>query len=96
MTGVIAFKALSNNAACGVIFSLVAAFLLFVLALPKTFTEMALLAYIDFVSVIAAIVVTLVACGIEAARQPGGFGATEWHWFLPEERRPTWSQTMVA
>ena len=96
LTGVIAFNALSSNATCSVTFSLVAAFLLFVLALPRTFTEMALLAYIDFASILAAIVVTLVTCGIEASKQPGGLQATEWYWFLPKERRSDWPQVIVA
>ncbi|CAD6893400.1 unnamed protein product [Tilletia controversa] len=78
LTGTIAFLTISNNAICSLAFGVIAAIILFVLALPPTFHDVAWLGFVDFVSIIVAILVTMVATGIQAAQQPGGFSAVEW------------------
>jgi hypothetical protein len=43
--------------------------LLFVCALPPSFSEMAVLGYVDFLSIMTAVFVTLVATGIQARKK---------------------------
>ncbi|KAK2627094.1 hypothetical protein QTJ16_003060 [Diplocarpon rosae] len=64
LTGAIAFSNLSNNATCSVVFAIASAILLLLLALPPSFADVAILGYIDFVSIMAAIGVTVIATGV--------------------------------
>ncbi|KAK4671445.1 hypothetical protein QC764_600290 [Podospora pseudoanserina] len=69
LTGAIMFGNLTNNGACTVVFAVVSGILLFLLAIPPTFSEMAILGYVDFVSIIGAIgLVCLPQGGLDAAR----------------------------
>ncbi|KAI1418911.1 transmembrane amino acid transporter protein-domain-containing protein [Xylaria sp. FL1777] len=65
LTGSIAFLNLSNNGACSIIFGIVSAIILLLLALPPSFAEVAILGYIDFVSIILAIGITIIATGVQ-------------------------------
>lgn len=56
----------------------VSAIILLLVALPPTFAEFAILGYIDFVSIILAIGITIIATGIEATNAPGGLSAVDW------------------
>ncbi|USW48331.1 Putative amino acid transporter, transmembrane domain-containing protein [Septoria linicola] len=79
LTGTIAFIRIINEPGiCALVFSVVSAIILFVVALPPTFHDVAILGYIDFVSIIAAILITIVATGVNAHQQPGGLGAVDW------------------
>lgn len=60
------------------IFAGVSAIILFLVALPPTFAEFAILGYIDFVSIICAIGITIIATGIEAHHAPGGLSGVDW------------------
>ncbi|KAI5463728.1 amino-acid permease [Mariannaea sp. PMI_226] len=80
LTGTIAFKDLTNNGACGLVFGIVSAIILFAVSVPPSFTEMAILGYIDFVSIIAAIGVTIIATGVQARDSPGGMSSVDWSW----------------
>ncbi|KAF8850423.1 amino acid transporter-like protein [Acephala macrosclerotiorum] len=64
LTGSIALLNISNNAICSLAFGVVSAVVLLILALPPSFAEVAILGYIDFVSVMLAIGITIVATGI--------------------------------
>ncbi|EFQ34099.1 transmembrane amino acid transporter [Colletotrichum graminicola M1.001] len=64
LTGAIAFGNISDNGACSIVFSVVSAIILLILAIPPSFAEVAILGYIDFVSVILAIGITIIATGI--------------------------------
>lgn len=70
---------------CALIWGVISAIILFLVALPPTFSEFAILGYIDFVSIIAAILVTIVATGIEAANAPGGLSAVPWSAWPPAD-----------
>lgn len=59
--------------------------LLLVLAIPPSFTEFAILGYIDFVSIIVAIGLTIIATGIEASHAPGGLAAVDWSMWPPQD-----------
>ncbi|KAK0552769.1 hypothetical protein OC845_001555 [Tilletia horrida] len=78
LTGTIAFLNISANAICAVAFGVIAAIVLFILALPPTFHDVAWLGFVDFGSIIVAIITTMIATGIQAHDKPGGFGAVEW------------------
>ncbi|KAI3323668.1 transmembrane amino acid transporter protein-domain-containing protein [Xylariaceae sp. AK1471] len=65
LTGTIAFLNLSNNGACSIVFGVVSAIILLILALPPSFAEVAILGYIDFASIILAIGITIIATGVE-------------------------------
>ncbi len=68
LTGTIAFLNITNNGACSLVFGVVSAIILLLLAIPPSFAEVAILGYIDFVSIIAAILITMIATGV--ARTP--------------------------
>lgn len=96
LTGKVAFQTLSDNALCATGFAGIAAIILFILALPKTFSEMAILGYIDFISIVAAILITIIASGIDASKRPGGLSAVEWHAFPPPDNRPTFAEAFLS
>lgn len=84
LTGTIAWiRIIDNPGLCAVIFAVVSAIILFALALPPTFAEFAILGYIDFVSIITAILITMIATGIEASNAPGGLSAVDWSVWTP-------------
>lgn len=85
LTGTIAFiNIVDNYAMCAIIWGVISAIILFVIALPPTFAEFAILGYIDFVSIIAAILITIVATGVQASNAPGGLSAVPWSVWPPE------------
>ncbi|KAB8349557.1 hypothetical protein FH972_023581 [Carpinus fangiana] len=85
LTGTIAWiRIVEKPGVCGLVWGIISAILLFALAIPPTFTEFAILGYIDFVSIIVAILITIVATGVEAGNQPGGLAAVEWSAWPPE------------
>lgn len=85
LTGTIAFIRIVNEPTiCALVWSIISAIILFVVALPPTFHDVAILGYIDFVSIIAAILITIIATGVEAHQAPGGLSAVDWQ-LWPEE-----------
>ncbi|KAF4974814.1 hypothetical protein FZEAL_8338 [Fusarium zealandicum] len=94
LTGTIAFEVLTDEGTCGLVFGVVSAILLFALAIMPSFTEAAILGYVDLVSVMTAIGITIIATGIEATNSPGGVAAGTWSaWPDPEA---TFKDGMVA
>lgn len=85
LTGTIAWiKIIDQPQVCALVWSIISAIILFVLALPPTFSEFAILGYIDFVSIVAAILITIVATGVNAHTAPGGLAAVDWSLWAPE------------
>ncbi|KAM0131354.1 hypothetical protein ACHAPC_009935 [Botrytis cinerea] len=78
LTGTIAFLNLSNNGACSVVFGVVSAIILLVLAIPPSFADVAILGYIDFVSIMAAIGITIVATAVVSGSSTGGLAQVDW------------------
>ncbi|KAJ5755801.1 hypothetical protein N7533_005344 [Penicillium manginii] len=78
LTGTIAFRNITSSEICSVIFGVVSAIILLLLAVPPSFTEMAILGYIDFASIILAIGITIIATGIESSHEVGGLAAVDW------------------
>ena len=86
LTGTIAWISIVDKPTlCALIWGVVSAIMLYCLALPPTFHEFAVLGYIDFVSIITAIFVTMVATGVEAAKAPGGLSAVPWSAWPPPD-----------
>lgn len=65
LTGTIAFQVITESKICGVIFGVVSAIILLALAVPPSFTEMAILGYVDFASIILAIGACIITAGVE-------------------------------
>ncbi|CAN8102685.1 unnamed protein product [Discula destructiva] len=65
LTGAIAFGNITDNGTCSVVFAVCSAIILLFLAIPPSFTEVAILGYIDFASIIIAIGVTMIGTGIQ-------------------------------
>jgi hypothetical protein len=86
LTGTIAWiNIIDNYEICALVWAVVSFFILLVLALPPTFAEFAILGYIDFVSIIAAILVTIIATGIQAHSAPGGLSGVNWSAWPPAD-----------
>ncbi|OAL53704.1 hypothetical protein IQ07DRAFT_608999 [Pyrenochaeta sp. DS3sAY3a] len=86
LTGTIAFiNIVDNYGICALVWGVVSLIILLVLALPPTFAEFAILGYIDFVSIIAAILITIIATGVQAHDAPGGLAAVNWSAWPPAE-----------
>lgn len=84
LTGTIAWITIIDKPTiCALVWGIISAILLFFVALPPTFSEFAILGYIDFVSIIAAILVTIIATGVEASNAPGGLAAVTWSVWPP-------------
>lgn len=81
LTGKILFQSVTGSSVCAIVFTVVSAIILFLLALPKTFSEMAILGYIDFTSIMLAIGVTIIAAGITGSKKPGGLDGIDWYAF---------------
>lgn len=54
-------------------------------ALPPTFSEFAILGYIDFVSIVVAILITIIATGVKASSATGGLTAVDWSVWPPPD-----------
>ncbi|KAF7540364.1 hypothetical protein G7Z17_g12232 [Cylindrodendrum hubeiense] len=94
LTGTIAFNNITQSDVCSVVFGIVSAIILFLLAIPPSFTEVAILGYIDFGSIILAILITMIATGIQGAQAPGGLAASTWSAW-PKEGL-TFSEAFIA
>lgn len=57
---------------------------------------MAFLGYIDFVSILIAIGITIIATGIEATQKVGGLAGVDWHAFPPKDNPPTFAAAFLA
>ncbi|KAF2265524.1 hypothetical protein CC78DRAFT_186424 [Lojkania enalia] len=86
LTGTIAWINITNALdTCALVWGVISAVILLLLALPPTFAEFAILGYIDFCSIIAAIMITIVATGVQASGNPGGLSAVNWSAWPPPD-----------
>ncbi|KAJ5103040.1 hypothetical protein N7532_003569 [Penicillium argentinense] len=65
LTGAIAFQNITQSDVCSLVFSISSAAILMILAIPPSFSEIAILGYVDFASIVIAIGVTMIATGIQ-------------------------------
>ncbi|KAF4456774.1 transmembrane amino acid transporter [Fusarium albosuccineum] len=94
LTGSIALIDINGGHVCSIVFSAVSAIILLILAIPPSFTEVAILGYIDFVSILAAIGITVIATGIQASDSPGGLSGVGWSAWPKEDL--SFSEAFVA
>ncbi|TQS33738.1 hypothetical protein Golomagni_05907 [Golovinomyces magnicellulatus] len=94
LTGSIALGRLNDYNVCSIAFSAISAVILLILAIPPSFSEVALLGYVDFVSIIAAVGITIIATGIQARDAPGGLDGVDWSAWPKEDL--TFSEAFVA
>ncbi|KAE8394457.1 transmembrane amino acid transporter protein-domain-containing protein [Aspergillus alliaceus] len=93
LTGTIAFRHLAQNEhVCSVVFGAVSAIILLLLSIPSSFADMAFLGYIDFVSIVAAIGITIIATGIKGTE--AGLSTVDWS-ALPQGN-PSFSDGFIA
>jgi hypothetical protein len=86
LTGTMAFNRIVGKPEyCALYWSVISAVILLLLALPPTFNDFAWLGYIDFVSILLAISIVIIATGIDAHNAPGGFSAVEWTRWPPPD-----------
>jgi hypothetical protein len=86
LTGTIAWiNIVDNYTICALVWGIVSLIILLILALPPTFAEFAILGYIDFISIIAAILVTIIATGVQAHNAPGGLSGVNWSAWPPAD-----------
>ncbi|KAJ5642198.1 N amino acid transport system protein [Penicillium lividum] len=78
LTGTIAWTNITGSSVCAVVFGVVSAIILFLFAIPPSFSEMAILGYIDFASIIIAIGITIIGTGVEAHNSAGGLSGVDW------------------
>ncbi|KAG9232329.1 amino acid transporter-like protein [Amylocarpus encephaloides] len=78
LTGTIAFLNLTDNGTCSLVFSVVSAIILLFLAVPPSFADVAILGYIDFVSIMIAIGVTIISTIVIASGSAGGISQVNW------------------
>ncbi|QPH06385.1 hypothetical protein C2857_004815 [Epichloe festucae Fl1] len=78
LTGSIALSTLDGGRVCSLVFSAVSAIVLLVLAIPPSFAEVAILGYVDFGSIVAAVAITVMATGIQASDSSMGLGGVDW------------------
>lgn len=94
LTGSIALSTLADGRICSIIFSAISAVILLLLAIPPSFTEVAILGYVDFGSILAAVAITIIATGVQANHSSTGLSGVDWSaWPQPGV---TFSQAFVA
>lgn len=94
LTGIIALASVTQSDVCTVVFGLVSALILLLLAIPPTFADIAILGYIDVASIFAAIGITVVATGVQSTRDNNGSPGSDWS-VWPKEN-VSFSTAMVA
>ncbi|CAH0027287.1 unnamed protein product [Clonostachys rhizophaga] len=78
LTGTIAFATLTESSVCTLVWGVISAIILLVLAIPPSFCEVAILGYIDFASIILAIGVTVIATGVKSSSTSGSSSWSAW------------------
>lgn len=84
LTGTIAFiRIVDEPGMCALIWGVISAIILFLLAVPPSFSEFAILGYIDFASIVIAIGITIIATGIQS--DSAGAAAATWSAWPPAD-----------
>jgi hypothetical protein len=79
---------------CSLVFGVVSALILLLLAVPSSFADVTILGYVDFASIIIAIGITIISTGIQASDSPGGLAAVDWSVFPKQDL--SFSEAYVA
>ncbi|CAG7944055.1 unnamed protein product [Penicillium olsonii] len=93
LTGTIAFETITESNTCSIVFAVVSAIILFLLAIPPSFTEVAILGYVDFASILIAVAITIIGTGVEATKSPG---LSNVNWSAWPKENITFSEAFIA
>jgi hypothetical protein len=96
LTGTIALVKITGSSVCTLVFGVISAIILLILAIPPSFTEIAILGYVDFISIILAIGITVIATGIQRSDSPGGFSSSTWSAWPQDDLGFTQALTAVS
>ncbi|KAM0547524.1 hypothetical protein ACHAPJ_010397 [Fusarium lateritium] len=96
LTGTIALVRITGSSVCTLAFGVISAVILMILAIPPSFTELAILGYIDFASIIIAIGITIIATGIQRSDAPGGMSSSTWSAWPQDDLSFTQALTAVS
>ncbi|KAK2685143.1 hypothetical protein QWA68_015772 [Fusarium oxysporum] len=96
LTGTIALVKITGGNVCTLMFGVISAVILLVLAIPPSFTEIAILGYVDFVFIILAIGITIIATDIQRSDAPGGFSSSTWSAWPQDDLSFTQALTAVS
>lgn len=88
LVGIEALQNITQSEICGVDFGVVSAIILFLLAIPPSFADIAILGYIDFVSIILAIGITIIGTRIEYS--------SNIHWYARPKESTTFIEAFIA
>jgi hypothetical protein len=84
LTGTIAWiRIVGDPSICALVWGVISAIILFLVALPPTFAEFAILGYIDFVSILVAVLITIIATGVKAGQT--GMDNVDWSIWPPAD-----------
>ena len=75
LTGTIAFVTMTESDVCSLVFGVMSAIILLILAIPPSFSEVAILGYIDFASILIAIGITVIATGVQSSEPENPWSA---------------------
>ncbi|TCD70291.1 hypothetical protein EIP91_004192 [Steccherinum ochraceum] len=64
LTGMIAFDTITGGASCSVVWAFVSAIICLVLTIPRTLDRIAFMSVVSFISIIAAVMITMIGVGI--------------------------------
>lgn len=90
LTGTIAFSAITGSSFCSLVWGVISAIILLLLAVPPSFAEVAILGYIDFASIILAIAITIIATGVRS------HSGADVDWSAWPKEGTTFSQGFIA
>ena len=96
LTGGIAIKTIVQTNVCSAAVSAVSAAILLLLAIPPSFVDVAILGYIDFTSIVIAIVVTMIATGVQYNGGLGDGSADYLAWSAWPKQDITFTDAIVA
>lgn len=78
LTGTIAFANITGSGICSLVFGAVSAVILFVFAIPPSFSEMAILGFVDFASIIIAVLITIIGTGVQSSHSTAEITTVAW------------------
>lgn len=96
LTGIIALVDITQSDICTVIFGLVSAIILLLLAIPPSFADIAILGYIDFISILTSIGITIISTGIQSAETRTGGKSPTSNWSAWPQKDVDFASGMVA
>ncbi|KAJ5991622.1 hypothetical protein N7499_004036 [Penicillium canescens] len=84
LTGIIALADITRSDVCNVVFGMASALIILLLAIPPTFADIAILGYIDVVSILTAIGITIIATGVQSSQENNSSSRANWSAWPPE------------